>query len=160
MAKRLITLLSLCLALQLAAKPAPQFQGETLDGKRVSLKQSLRPGRSLILCFWASWCTPCLQELKEVSTRLKNDPSLPLDMLAINVDTSETASDVGPTLKLYGFDFPVVMDQKHTIFSKYQGAKSLPFSALISPEGEISKTFSGFDEQMFEEVKKHLSPKT
>lgn len=81
-------------------------------------------------------------------------------MLAINVDTSETASDVGPTLKLYGFDFPVVMDQKHTIFSKYQGAKSLPFSALISPEGEISKTFSGFDEQMFEEVKKHLSPKT
>jgi peroxiredoxin len=114
----------------------------------------------LILCFWASWCTPCLQELKEVSTRLKNDPSLPLDMLAINVDTSETASDVGPTLKLYGFDFPVVMDQKHTIFSKYQGAKSLPFSALISPEGEISKTFSGFDEQMFEEVKKHLSPKT
>lgn len=68
MAKRLITLLSLCLALQLMAKQAPQFQGETLDGKRVSLKQSLRPGRSLILCFWASWCTPCLQELKEVST--------------------------------------------------------------------------------------------
>lgn len=160
MSRRLIAFIALAFAVQLMAKPAPQFQGEMLDGKRTSLKQSLRPGRSLILCFWASWCTPCLQELKEVSNRIKQDPSLPLDMLAINVDTSETASDVGPTLKLHGFDFPVVMDPKHEIFSKYQGAKSLPFSALIQSNGEIATTFSGFDEQMFEEIKKHLSPKT
>jgi len=149
----------LFLGVQLLAKPAPQFQAEMLDGSRTSLKQNVRPGRSLILCFWASWCTPCLQELKEITTRLKQEPNLPLDMLAINVDTSQTASDVGPTLKLYGFDFPVVMDPKHEIFSKYQGSKSLPFSALIDSKGEIAKTFSGFDEQMFEEVKQHLSPK-
>ncbi len=138
------------------AKPAPQFQGELLGGKRISLKQSLKPGRSLILCFWATWCAPCLQELKEVSSRLKSNPSLPVDMLAINVDTAETASDIAPTLKLYGFDFPVVLDPKHEIFSKYQNSKSLPFSALVNTKGEIAKTFSGFHEQMFDEVKKEL----
>lgn len=160
MSSRLLVVISLIVASTGFAKPAPQFQAELLNGTRTSLKQSLKPGRSLIVCFWASWCTPCLQELKEVSTRLKQEPNLPLDLLAINVDTSETASDVGPTLKLYGFEFPVVMDPKHEIFSKYQSAKSLPFSALINPDGEISKTFSGFDEQMFEEVKKHLNPNT
>lgn len=138
------------------AKQAPQFQAEFLDGKRTSLKQTLQPGRALIMCFWASWCTPCLQELKEISTHLKENPSLPLDLLAINVDTADTSSDVAPTLKLYGFKFPVVVDPKHEIFSKYQGSKSLPFSALLSSKGELLKTFSGYDEKMFDEVKKEL----
>jgi len=138
-------------------KTAPQFQAEFLDGKRSSLKQTLQPGRALILCFWASWCTPCLQELKEISTRLNENPDLPIDMLAVNVDTTETSSDVAPTMRLYGFKFPVVMDPKHEIFSKYQGSKSLPFSTLISSKGEILKTFSGYDEKMFDEVKKELN---
>lgn len=138
------------------AKPAPQFQAELLDGKRTSLQKNLKTGRSLILCFWASWCTPCLQELKEISARLKKDPTLPLDMLAINVDTPETSSDVRPTMKLYGFDFPVVMDPRHEIFSKYQSAKSLPFSALVSSQGNIVKTFSGFHEEMMDEVKHEI----
>jgi len=137
-------------------KAAPPFRAEMMDGKRISLEQSLKPGRSLMVCFWASWCVPCLQELKEVTARLKEKPHLPLDLLTINVDTSETASDIGPTLKLYGFDFPVVIDSKHEIFSKYQASKSLPFSTLINEKGEMVKTFSGFDEKMFDEVKKNL----
>lgn len=137
-------------------KTAPAFRAELLNGKRTSLEQNLKTGRSLMVCFWASWCVPCLQELKEVTSRLKEEPHLPLDLLAINVDTSETASDVGPTLKLYGFDFPVVLDPKHEIFSKYQASKSLPFSTLINDKGEMVKTFSGFDEKMFDEVKQNL----
>jgi len=149
----LVFFLSACISM---AKTAPSFQGELLGGKRTSLQQALKPGRALMLCFWATWCAPCLQELKELQGRIKKEPSLALDLLAINVDTSETSSDVGPTLKLQGLDFPVVLDPKHEIFSKYQSAKSLPFSALISSSGEIVKTFSGYDEHMFEEIKKHL----
>lgn len=141
-------------------KTAPGFRAELLDGKRTSLEQNLKNGRSLMVCFWASWCVPCLQELKEITTRLKEEPHLPLDILAINVDTSETASDIGPTLKLYGFDFPVVLDPKHEIFSKYQASKSLPFSTLINDKREMVKTFSGFDEKMFDEVKKNLMKET
>lgn len=137
-------------------RTAPPFRAEMLNGKRVSLEQSLKPGRSLMVCFWASWCVPCLQELKEVTARLKEEPHLPLDLLTINVDTSETASDIGPTLKLYGFDFPVALDPKHEIFTKYQASKNLPFSTLINEKGEMVKTFSGFDEKMFDEVKKNL----
>lgn len=150
------SLACLFFSFQAFSKTAPQFQGELLDGKRVSLKQSLKPGRALVLCFWASWCTPCLQELKEVTARLKKEPQLPIDLLAINVDTSETASDVSPTMRLYGFEFPTVVDPKHEIFSKYQGSKSLPFSAVINPQAEIAKTFSGYQEDMFDEIKKVL----
>ena len=140
------------------AKIAPSFQGELLGGGRVSLSEELAKDNSkaLLLCFWASWCAPCMQELKQVTEKMKNDPSLPLRVLTVNVDTAETASDVKPTLKLYQFKVPVITDQKHEIFSKYQEANTLPFSVLIKPNGEIAETFNGFHDGMFAKVREAL----
>lgn len=135
------------------AAVAPQFQGDLLQGGRTSLKQSLKQDRVLLLCFWATWCTPCMQELKSISEKLKQDPTLPLDVLTVNVDTSETSSDVKPTMKLYQFDVPVILDPKHEIFTKYQEAKTLPYSVLIQSNGAIAKTYSGYNEELFNEAK-------
>lgn len=132
---------------------APQFQGELLGGGKTSLKQSLKPNRALLVCFWASWCVPCMEELKTVLAKMKEDPNIPLDLLTINVDTQETSTDVKPTLKLYKFEMPVILDPKHEIFAKYQESKLLPFSVLVKPNGEIAKSFSGYDEAMFQKVK-------
>ncbi len=140
-------------------KVAPSFKGETLDGKRVSLASSLAAGKPLLLCFWATWCTPCLEELKNVKEKMKADPTLALQLLTVNVDTSETSSDVSSTLRLYDFKFPVIQDANHDIFGLYQPSKTLPFSALITPQGDIATTFSGYDPEMFTQVKK-LTSKT
>lgn len=80
----------------LAARPAPTFRGDLMDGGSFSLHEALKPGRSLLVCFWASWCVPCMKELKLVKEKLLSDPSLPLDLVTVNEDTSETAADVGP----------------------------------------------------------------
>jgi peroxiredoxin len=133
---------------------APSFRGETADGDRVSLSGLLKPNRALLLCFWATWCVPCIEEMRQVSERIKNDPTVPLDVVAVNVDTSETSSDVKPTIRQYGFSFPIILDPKHEIFTRYQQENSLPFSALIDGKGNIRHTFSGYHEEMFAEVKK------
>jgi len=155
---RHLVLLLLVSKLSIAAM-APQFQGDTLGGGKTSLKQNLKTDRALLLCFWATWCTPCMQELKSVTEKMKSETSVPLDILTVNVDTSETSSDVKPTMKLYGFSVPVILDPKHEIFSKYQEAKTLPFSVLIKPNGEIAKTFAGYNEEMFSEIKTAITTK-
>lgn len=136
-----------------SAREAPNFRGETTTGDRVSLKESLKPGRALLVCFWATWCTPCMEELRTVSQKLRADPSLPLDVLAINVDTAETSSDVKPTVRMMGFPFPVVLDPRHEIFSRYQDAKTLPYSVLVTPTGEIAQVFNGYDDKMIEKAR-------
>lgn len=140
------------------AKVAPSFQGELLSGGRVSLSEELAKDNSkgLLLCFWATWCAPCMQELKQVTEKIKTDPTLPLRVLTVNVDTAETSSDVKPTLKLYQFKIPVIADPKHEIFAKYQDAKTLPFSVLIKPNGEIAETFNGFHEEMFTKAREAM----
>lgn len=147
-------LISVLFAVMAIAKPAPLFSGEKLGGGKLSLKESLKPGRYTLLSFWATWCTGCIEELRTVSKMLKTQPALPLDLLTVNVDLAETSSDVKPTMKLFSFSFPVVKDPKHEIFSKYQLDKSLPFSTLISPDGEMLKSFQGYSETLFQEVEK------
>ena len=40
---------------------APDFTVEMLDGRQIQLS-SLR-GNVVMVCFWATWCPPCRQEL-------------------------------------------------------------------------------------------------
>lgn len=134
------------------AQPAPLFKAEALGGKTISLAETLKADRGVLVLFWASWCTPCLEELKSVGEYMKSHPEFPLDVLTVNVDTSETNSDVAPTVKLYGIKFPVILDPNHEIFAKYQAAKQLPFSALVSGKGQLERSFQGYQPELFTHI--------
>ena len=139
------------------AKTAPPFSASLLGGGKVDLKGQLKPKRHLLLSFWASWCSPCIEELGSITKHMKAEPNVPLDLLTVNVDKAETASDVNPTLKLYKFNFPVILDPKHEIFGRYQEAPSLPYSVLINPAGEIVATYSSYDEGMFSNIQEIIN---
>ncbi|TWU07049.1 Thiol-disulfide oxidoreductase ResA [Symmachiella macrocystis] len=42
-------------------KVAPEIDGEDLDGKRMTL--SSYRGKVVVLCFWGTWCKPCIKML-------------------------------------------------------------------------------------------------
>lgn len=158
--KAILFTLYFFLCLSSFGKTAPIFQGEILGGEKTSLRKFLKEDRALFLTFWASWCTPCLEELQQVRKYLKKHPNFPLDVLTVNVDTSETATDVVPTVRIYGIRFPVIMDPKHQIFDKFRSSKELPLSVLISSTGKIEKVFNGYNENLFSEIQntlKHLN---
>jgi len=139
---------------------APNFQADTLAGKKISLGESLKPGRALLVSFWASWCTPCIEELTHVTEHLKAEPNLPLDVISVNVDTSETATDIKPSVRMHKIPFTVALDPKQEILAKYNTSKTLPFSVLVGSTGNIEATFNGFHEGMFAKVKEIVTKTT
>ncbi len=151
--------LSLALGPLALAKPAPLFKGELLGGKSYSLAESVKPNRGVLVCFWASWCAPCLEELKSVGEYVKSHPEFPIDVVTVNVDTSDTSSDVAPTVKLYGIQFPVLLDPSHEIFSKFQSSKQLPFSVLVDGQGQVGKSFQGYQADLFSQIDSTLRGK-
>lgn len=68
-------------------KPAPDFEMETPEGKKVRLSQ-LR-GKAVYLDIWATWCGPCRQEIPhmaKVAAHYKDDPRIAI--ISISVDSN------------------------------------------------------------------------
>ncbi len=148
-----IFLLFVIFCLKGVAAQAPSFQSQTVDGKNFSLKDRLKAGKPVLVSFWATWCQPCLEELNQLKTRLAKENS-GVEVIAINVDTTETSSDVRPTIRLHKIEFPVILDPTHQIFSKYNATKAVPFSVLVGPSGEIQGTYAGYSEEMIQKLEK------
>lgn len=152
---RIPLLFVLLTAVHAYAGIAPSFDLPALSGSsRISLKSSLKPGRLVLVSFWATWCAPCLDELKYISDGLKSvSVPIPLDVVAINVDTPETASEVRSTARLHRISFPIALDPSQEILARYRPDKAIPFSVLISPSGKVEASFSGYREGMLEEIR-------
>lgn len=113
-------------------KPAPNF---TLQN--ISLEQY--KGQTVLLHFWATWCAPCRDEMPvliNLSQRLKSK----LVILAVAVDSSET--DVKSFFGDFKPDFPVLLDLKHEVASKY-GILQFPETLLIGPDGNVQALYIG-----------------
>lgn len=111
---------------------APDFTLQTLEGKKVSLKD-LR-GRLVFLNFWATWCVPCREEMPAMEKLSQQLAKMPFAMVAVNV--KETSREVEAFRKEVGFTYPVLLDPKGEVGLLY-GAWGLPNTYLIGPNGDV-----------------------
>ncbi len=68
-------------------KPAPEIDGEDMDGKRFKLSEYR--GKVVLLVFWASWCSPCLEQAKHELAIMERLRGKPFVLLGVNIDHNE-----------------------------------------------------------------------
>ncbi|MFM9987920.1 peroxiredoxin family protein [Flavobacterium sp.] len=68
---------------------APNFTAKNVDGKLVSLKESL--GKITIIDFWASWCSPCRKENPNVVNLYNEFHAKGLNIIGVSLDDKATA---------------------------------------------------------------------
>lgn len=138
--KKVVTIDELIAEAQIKkSMPAPDFQAETFEGKKVSLSDY--QGKVLILDFWATWCGPCLAELpyfQELVNLYKNDPSVAF--LTISQDQSKDVAR--KFIEQKGYTFPVIFD---TGIGQLFEVEGIPLLIVIDKEGNIRYKHFGFD---------------
>jgi peroxiredoxin len=139
---------------------APDFVLETLDGKRISLRD-LR-GSVVLVDFWATWCVPCWKALKETQSLADwaAAEKLPVRVFAVNTleqgsDTSEKLKRVQAFWRSQGFAMPTLFDSNSEMFKAY-ASPGLPSMVLISQTGTILRYHEGLFPEMGETLKREL----
>ena len=119
--------------------PAPEFSIQDLDGKLRTL--SSYSGQYVLLNFWATWCPPCLAEMPSMERLHQRFSDRQFTVVAASSDETGAAA-VRPFIEKLGVTFAVLLDVKKEMAGVY-GARDLPLSFLINPQGQVIAAAKG-----------------
>jgi peroxiredoxin len=117
------------------------FQLSDLEGNTVKLSDYR--DEVVLLCFWQTTCSWCLEELPLLDRLYTAYKDGDVTVLAINV--AEERDSVRETIADNGYTFPVLFDDEADIAKKYM-ISYLPTNFIINRRGEISAVHIGLME--------------
>ena len=143
-----------------AGEQAPDFTLRDINNREVSLSDY--KGKVVLVNFWATWCGPCKVEMPHLDKMDAEFEAQGFEVLSISTDDARAASQVKPFIKKNGYQFTVLLDKTTSVVSKYNPAKTLPYTAIVDREGRIAHVHMGYnagDEvKMREEIVGLLGP--
>jgi thiol-disulfide isomerase/thioredoxin len=128
------------LSSQAVGSAAPDFALTTLTGDTAIL--SRYRGHPVMLNFWASWCSPCRDEMHEILAVYDAHRVEGLIVLAINMTDQERMKDVRKFVSQLQLTFPVVLDERGTMRDRYL-LRGIPTSMFIDSAGVVRLVHQG-----------------
>lgn len=123
-------------ATELPAKPSLSIK--TLDGKTFTLAE--HKGNWVIVNFWATWCSPCIKELPELSNFVKTHSNVRAIGLAYE-DTE--AAEIKAFLQKHPVSYPIAQVDTFEPPADFETPRGLPMTVIIAPDGSVAKKFTG-----------------
>ena len=112
--------------------PTPPLALQDLEGRAHRLEDYR--GKVVLVNFWATWCDPCREEMPSIEKLRAALAGRPFEVLAVNL--AEPASRIRAFVDKMPMAHPVLLD-KDSLAAKAWGARILPASYLVGPDGRI-----------------------
>ena len=109
------------------------FELPDVQGQLVRLAD-LR-GRPVLINIWATWCSPCREEMPSMNALYKNYSAKGLAIVAIATDAGGKAV-VAPFMQAHGLTFPVLLDPQNMVGTQLQ-VPGIPISYLLDKRGRV-----------------------
>jgi thiol-disulfide isomerase/thioredoxin len=124
----------------------PPLRISGLDGPPIEVSD--RPGRVVLLDFWASWCAPCRVELPRLQALVRQEAANGLFAVAVNTDESDdlaraAATSIGVTLPIGRYD--ETLDELFVV-------RQLPAVVLVDQDGRIRRRWDGYQDGIEREI--------
>lgn len=115
--------------------PQEELALPDLNGHIVELQQYR--GKVVLINFWASWCSPCREEMPELEDIHHQYAEQGLVILSVNL--AESKPRIVSFLKAWfpdGVPFPVIQDRNSQAYKRWR-VRALPSSFLVDRQGKI-----------------------
>lgn len=128
---------------------APEFALPDLEGAVV--KRSDLLGKVVILDFWATWCSPCRQEVPHFVELQSKYRDQGLAIVGLSLDAGG-ATVVSPFVEEYNVNYMMLIANDEAA-KAYGGITGIPTTFVIDKTGKIVKRFMGYTApEVFEEA--------
>lgn len=118
-----------------------QFELKDVTGK---LRQSSEwDGKGRLINFWATWCAPCRREIPLLIATQDKFAADNLQIIGIAVDFPD---EVAAYAEEAEFNYPILVGQEDAMaVAESSGIDfiGLPFTMVVSPDGDLIKTHIG-----------------
>ena len=142
----------------LVGKQAPPVEGVTLKNEQFTLDHVR--GEWVIVNFFGSWCTPCIQEHPELMS-FQEAHRAARDATVVSVAFSDSPTAVRQFFEKRGGDWPVLSADTNSIAVDY-GVIKVPETFVVAPSGlVVAKLIGGVTAERLEElIDKYTAPAT
>ena len=134
---------------------APDFELETLDGKKVKLSDYR--GKAVLLNFWATWCQPCKIEMPWLIEFQNKYRDQGFEIVGVAMEDTEKPK-IESFLKEMKVNYVVLLG-KESVGEQYGGVVGLPTTFYIGRDGTIVEQHAGLigKPEIEEHIKKAIA---
>ena len=122
--------------------PAPGFELPDLDGDQH--RQADYRGRILVVNFWATWCTPCREEMPSLERLHRALQDEGVTVVAINM--GDARRHVAAFDREARLSFPLLIDPSGEVARHDWRIRGLPTTFIVGAEGRILYRLMGANE--------------
>jgi peroxiredoxin len=121
-------------SVSVAKQPVPALSLAGLDGATHTLEEWR--GKVIVLNFWASWCSPCLHEIRDFVGYHAKYKARGLQIIGVGLDDERKLRNVQRTLEI---NYPVLIADPATDLLQRWGNRSgvVPYTVVIDREGRV-----------------------
>jgi thiol-disulfide isomerase/thioredoxin len=109
----------------------------------VSQALSQYKGKIIVLNFWATWCSPCREEMPELSQLYEEYKSKNVVVLGVAVDELVLVKEFSQATPVSYPLFAAENDGMNLTANLGNDKGVLPYTVIIRPDGSVVKTFFG-----------------
>ena len=156
MKRGIVCLLVALWGLSVFAASLPDITLKDVNGKEVNVASLAKTGKPVIISFFATWCKPCMRELKAVHEVYPDwQEETGVEMWIVSKDQAQDSHKVKPLVEGNGWEYHVLLDPNGTL-CRAMNVQAIPQMFVLDSKGKIVYTHVGYVDGDEEEVRKYL----
>lgn len=110
----------------------PNVSLNDLEGKKISITNDFNEKDKIyVFSFWATWCTPCINELDEMNDVLEDwKKELNLEVIAVATDDSRTQKRIKPLVNGKGWEYKILLDSNQDL-KRALSIVNIPYTVVV-----------------------------
>lgn len=135
----------------------PNVTLQDVDGNTVQTASISNDGKPVIISFWATWCKPCLRELKAIHEVYPDwQDETGVRMIIVSIDQAQDANRVKPLVDGFGWEYEVLLDPNGD-FKRAMNVQNVPHVFVLDGKGKIVYNHAGYVDGGEEDIYEALS---